>query len=131
MKNEWKSNPDIRRRDTLIFGKYWPGYDVKRFEGISVDTLETLIQEGFADPEEAQNCAPSTQEFLEFMRQYPGYKAHGYVISEKRHDCRVSIEGVVKGRSCASDKELMAFVAMFRYADEFEIGPDGMYCWFD
>ena len=129
-----KLNKDIKRRDELIFGKYSPeGYlgGIKRFGGLTLDKLETLLKEKFADPDEAQNASPTIAEFRDFLLDYPSYTAHGYAVSDDRSDYRVTIEGVGKTGGYDSAEELEAFISMFRCADEFMADRDGMFCWYD
>ena len=127
-------NKDIATRDKLIFGKYRPNiYEhnggIQYYEEMSLATLRLLLDKKFIDPEERQNLAPSVQEIYDFMLKYPQYKAHGYAVSDKRDDYRVSIEGVIKGKKTDSPQEFQEFRELFKYADEFN--PNTMYVWFD
>ncbi len=127
-------NKDIKTRDTLIFGKFEPDKyagGIRRFENVSFEVLDRLITEKFCDPNDCQNCAPSIRLIHGFMEKHPGYAAHGYAVELPRKDYRVSIEGVTKDTGYASVKELEDFVNLFHDADDFEAGPEGMYCWFD
>ena len=63
------------------------------------------------------------------MKQYPTYTAHGYTVSADRDDYRVSIEGIEKGEPAATAEELQDYMALFRWADEFDSST--MYCWFN
>ena len=62
-----KLNRDIARRDKLIFG----GYDKSKYCGgirhfeCSVDLMNRLIKEGFADPDECQNDSPFIKDFMD------------------------------------------------------------------
>ena len=127
-----KMNMDIKIRDKMIFGSYSPdGYlgGCKHFGRLSLETLKELIKLEFADPEETQNCSPAIAEFVEFMENHPGYYAHGYVVSDKRSDYRVTVEGIAKDGPCDDQDELEAYVAFARFADEFDMNPP--YCWWD
>ena len=125
-------NMDIETRDKIIFGSYNPnGYlgGCKNFKELSLETLKELVALGFADPEETQNYSPTITEFIEFMENHPGYYAHGYTVTDKRPDYRVTIEGIAKDEPCADQDELEAFVLFARHADDFDMNPP--YCWWD
>ena len=126
-------NKDIETRDKIIYGKYKPSRykfgGTQSFRGMMVDTLKTLIDQNFADPEECQNDSPTISEFYDFMERYPEYTAHGYTVSDTRDDYRVSIEGVEKGSPASIYDELQDYMALFAGADEFN--EYTMWCWFD
>jgi len=127
-------NTDIKARDSLIFGMYEPlKYlgGIRRFHGMDTDTLGSLMDLGFADPDEKQNASPTAARMHAFMRRHPGYTAHGYAVDLTRKDYRVTIEGLEKDTGYASAGELEDFIHLFRHADAFEAGSTGMYCWFD
>ena len=127
-------NRDIAARDALIFGMYEPlKYlgGIRRFYGMDADTLDALIKLGFADPHDAQNASPTAGRMLAFMREHQGYTAHGYAVELSRKDYRVTVEGLAKGSGYGSQRELEAFISLFRNADAFEAGQNGMYCWYD
>lgn len=89
-----KLNRDYQTRDALIFNQQYNNYDIKYFKGLTHDTLAKLIELQFADPEDAQNAAPSIQEIYDFMKEHPSVTAHGYAVSIVRDDYRISIEGL-------------------------------------
>ena len=114
---------DKRRCELLgITGDYKGG--VEYFHTLSAETLQTLIDEGFADPNYTQNDAPSTQDILDFIREYPEFTAIGYAVSPDRPDCRISLEGV-EGTVDLKSEAFLKFVMGFRDADEFIIDIDG------
>lgn len=123
------------RRDELVFGEAqdWSKSmgGIKRYQDLTVDCLEKLVEEGFADPEETQNDAPSIQEFLDFMKKYPQARAHGYVVSNERDDVRVSVEGLEVDRDDVTFELFREFVALCRFADEFDDCDNGLYAWWD
>ena len=90
-------NQNMKRRDLLLapyfVDKNYLG-GVRAFWGLDVLTAHKLLQEGFADPKDRQNMAPSFNEFLMFMVENPSYKAHGYTVHKDRGDYRVTIEGL-------------------------------------
>ena len=127
-------NKDIETRDKLIFGGYEPGKyggGIRRFSGLDAGKLGLLFQQGFIDPGDRQNAAPTAAEMFAFLCRHPGYTAHGYAVEAKRPDHRVSLEGVAKDHGYDSDEELKDFVDLFRSADGFEAGRSSMFCWFD
>lgn len=127
-----KLNRNERQRDHIIFGEhdmavYMGG--VRHFKNLSLSKLEQLIECDFIDLDERQNCAPCVKEIYEFMKKYPDYTAHGYTVSIRRNDYRVSLEGVSKESGADSVEELEDFMRLFKFADDFSTSP--MYCWFD
>lgn len=110
----------IKRRDDLMapFMKQKPdkNYQIAYFSGLDNITLQILIDEGFADPEERQNEAHSIGEYQEFINDQLSFRAHGYVVSPSRADYRISIEGLDGAR--LTIKELPDAVWFERHADE-------------
>ena len=129
------TDEQVVARDILVFGEAqdWTQSmgGIKHFKSLSLDELEQLVKEGFADPEETQNDAPSIQEFLDFMRKYPVAFAHGYVVSNDREDVRVSVEGLEIDREDVTHELFREFVALCRFADEFDDSDAGLYSWWD
>ena len=134
MKSKLTREQEIRR-DEIVFGEAqdWTQSmgGIKCYQDLTLSELENLIKEGFADPEETQNDSPSIQEFLDFMREYPFVRAHGYVVSNERDDVRVSVEGIEADRSDVTPEFFRAFVQLCRYADEFDDSDAGVYAWWD
>ena len=130
---ECTMNRDDLTRDIIIFGDYdlnkYSG-GVRNFEDLTVDKLKQLLDQGFIKPTERQNCSPDTASILEFMEKYPSYLAHGYTVTIKRSDYRVTLTGVSKDGSSDSEQETNDFISLFSDADEFHIG-NIMFCWFD
>ena len=107
-------------------------YDVVDFHGLTAKGMATLISEGFADPEDAQNSAPTFKEIMDFVEVHPDFTAHGYIVTPERDDYRVTVEGV-EGWTDDCEEE-RAFAKMFRCADEYECDERGDgYCraWYD
>lgn len=132
MPYKWKLNTDIAGRDKIIFGEYDPDAyagGIRNFEGMQLDTLKKLIEKNFIRAAERQNEAPTTAQILAFMERYPEYTAHGYAVTSKRFDYRVTIEGVSKGNVADTVQELEDFTRLFGNADNFNTGI--MDCWFD
>lgn len=125
-------NKNVKRRDKILFGSADVDYKfggIEHFRGIDCDTLEQLLEEDFIDPEECQNCSPSTEEFFEFMKRHPEFTAHGYAVSPKRSDYRITIEGIESDEDCNNQEVLEDFIGLCRFADEFCIHPP--YAWWD
>lgn len=124
-------NKDQDTRDKLLgippTAKYGGG--IEAFTGLTAETLRQLVDQSFADPEDAQNSAPTIGEFLEFMEAHPKFRAFGYAVGIKRSDYRVSIEGCECAKG-ASEKDQRDFTSMFRFADDFKVGRR-CFCWFD
>ncbi len=126
-------NKDYKERDKIIFGNEidWdksPGRII-RFESMSIETLQLLMDKKFIDPEETQNYSPPVKDLIEFMLEYPNVTALGYVVSPKRKDYRVSIEGV-KGENPSKECQIK-FANLFLRADEFVCNDKMIYCWYD
>ena len=102
---------------------------VNHFENLSSDTLQTLVDKGYADLDDKQNDAPTLGEFLSFMKQYPEFTAHGYVVSNDRNDRRISIEGL-EGNT-TDEHVIEAFKELSEYADELDCENGHCRCWFD
>ena len=127
-------NTDMKTRDKLIFGKFEPRKycgGIRQFDGMSLETLDTLLANNFADKEERQNESPTIAEFRNFMQKHHGYMAHGYTVELAREDYRVTIEGLEKPEGYESAQELEDFVESFRFADDFAASNEHMFCWYD
>ena len=129
-------NADIKRRDEILFGSFNPSMyllgGIRHFE-TDRSTIEKLIDEGFADPDERQNDSPSIKEFLEYTEDHDLITFSGYAVSGDRHDYRVTIEQI---NAVIDDPDtLTKFVELFRYADELNLeyvdGGYNMRAWWD
>jgi hypothetical protein len=129
------TNEQVIERDKIVFGEPFdwsqPTGGIARFRDLTLDRLEQLIKAGFIDLDECQNDSPTTQEFLEFMQQYPKARAHGYVISNEREDVGAVIEGLEVDRADVTTELFRDFVRLCRYADEFDDCDAGLYSWWD
>lgn len=111
--------------------KYGKGYlgGTRNFEGLDNKNLKILLEQNFADPEDAQNDAPTIKEFLELMTKFPQLKAHGYAVEGIRDDYRISIEGLeAKGKI---PRKLQDAFSALHFADEYESSSTYLRCWFD
>lgn len=125
------------QREQIVFNRpydtdsYRRSGGCRRFDNMDVNTARKLIRLGYLDPNDCQNASPSAREIIDFCSDDDSdiWYLHGYVISPERGDCRITIEGCGSSARPSSDR-IVAFVDMFRYADEFSI--DGAcYCWYD
>lgn len=91
---------DVRRSQILGMPDADEPGGMRRFEGLTVHGLKTLLDESFIHPYAQHNEAPSTVEFLEIMEEWPEITAGGYAVSRDRNDYRVNIDSI----SCALDK---------------------------
>lgn len=123
----------IEERDKIIFRSYDPDKymgGVRNFEYMTADTLSWLLEEHYADPEERQNDSPSIQEFFDYVCCHPGFTLHGYAVSDKRPDYRITITGVDSADAEYTYEDVEEFKKKFGNADELET-ENGLYCWYD
>lgn len=135
----YQLNRDAEIREQLLFQQpyleeqYAGG--VRPFSQIGIGTLKKLLENHLIDPEDRQNFSPSAKEIIEFMEAYPFVKAHGYAVSPKRDDYRISLEGVEweKDRDGGELTEEMVIdmMQLFRFADEVSMTLDNFYIWYD
>lgn len=127
---------DANYRDNIIFNekfnsrKYVGG--IRHFTNVSLDTIITLIERGFANPSDKQNEAPSILEFCEFVKNHNpnNWYFHGYAVSPNRYDCRVSVEGIGSVHPLTSD-DLVDFISLCKYADTLiDKKNNPVYCWY-
>jgi HEAT repeat protein len=88
-------NGDEARRKKLLHvedREYENG--LLRIDNIDHPTLQTLVDERFANPDLSQNDAPSIAAFLELMTEHPELRAGGYLIPPARSDYRVSLDSL-------------------------------------
>ena len=125
---------DYKKRDELLgIHVDWNTGSIggtERFKDVPLKALRMLVDLNLADPEDAQNDAPTLREFIKFMEKYPQCMAHGYAVSPNRDDYRVTIEGLSCRKECVTEELKDDFIEMFRCADEFSI-KDGLRCWYD
>lgn len=134
-------NKDSKERDMILFGKEldWvdgnvPGGETfcghSRFEKLSLEKLKELRDKCFLYLDDQQNNAPTIEQFIEFMEKFPDVTAHGYAISPRRDDYRISIEGLEYTGRCGKAMQL-EFTKLCRKADVFTATDSHIYCWFD
>ena len=121
-------------RDLILFDepydeeKYSGG--IRSFDHMTYRDYCNLVRLNVIEESDRQNLAPEASKIARFLKMHPQFRAHGYAVSKKRVDYRVSIEGVsLVGDYTMQDVE--DFLKLFKEADEIQIDPIGLYCWFD
>lgn len=125
----------ISERDKML-SKYFIDKEymggIRRFEKVPLEVVVKLVSKGFLKPHERQNLSPSTIEFIKFAKEWKkqGIEIlfHGYVVSKKRDDCRITLEGMQTKEDYTDNKKFLA--SWFRFA----ITADDLsanYCWWD
>ena len=128
-------NKDYHKRNQIIFGDdnvdgdNWLG-GTRFFSKLSLEQLEELVDNNFIDLQDAQNCSPTVEEFLEFMKEHAQFTAHGYAVSHNRDDYRASLEGIeFKGK--VSKNLMKDFIDLCRHADEIVCEDNKLFAWWD
>ena len=125
---------NVNQRDMILFnqpyddGQYLGG--IRRFRELSKEDYDGLLSLGVIDPMDRQNDAPPINEIMAFIEEHPNFYAHGYAVSPKRDDYRVSLEGV----ECDGEyslEDVIDFFRVFRYPDEYDVMDGKIYCWYD
>lgn len=131
-------NKNVAERDIILFGdyeesKYWGG--IRRFEDLSVEELEKLVERRFADPGDMQNYAPTIKLLLSFGKRHKLVTYGGYAVSLKRDDYRISIDSI---KLVTPDiRDASDFIRFCKSADELNSYYDGdgitatMSAWWD
>lgn len=92
------------------------GQDPRDFEGLPLSVLKELIDGGFVDLLEWNNCPGVTSLFLPYLESHPSYRAHGYSNSPGFRDGLITIEGIETDRKLTPD-EIIEFVYAFAGAE--------------
>lgn len=122
----FKYNKNVKKRDEFLFHGYNP--DNYKFGGIcdfsnlDAKDIKYLLDMKFIDPDECQNCSPTTLEIYEFIKKHPNFYAFGYAVSPDREDYRITLVGIYSNKD-VSKEELMDFVEFAHYADELDVRP--------
>lgn len=129
-------NRNHARRDELLgtAGVRYSG-GIKHFAGLDASRFALLLAERFLAPDSRVNESPTAAEFLRFMQRWPAVHAHGYAVSRRREDYRVSIEGLecdLRAVPEGARAQLCGEFELFcRHADEYEETPGRLYAWWD
>ena len=130
----WYFNKNEKARDEIIFGEYEPDKymgGIRRFDNLPVEKLKELADLEYIDIDDHHNAAPTAEKFIGFMEKHPGYTAMGYVVSVKRDDYRMNVDGIEKDGGTVSEEEQDEFEKLFGKADDFKMTDETMYAWFD
>lgn len=134
MNPNFTMNKDYERREQIIFGesydsKKYPG-GCRDFMGMTVETLQQLVDEKFADTEDNQNYAPTLGELLEYGKTHKGVTFGGYAIEVARDDYRVSIDTIDQDFNEDANASI-DFSNAFHAADEFTVAKESGHAWWD
>lgn len=127
-------NTDINTRDQLIFGedydksKYYGG--IRLFENMTSDTMQKLLDQKFAQEDDAQNDMPCIKELMEYASNHKNVTFNGYAVTADRNDYRISVD-VIRQDFENPKTEILDFTEHFRHADEFQINAESGYAWYD
>ena len=127
-------NRDVKRRDGILKEFFDKGNAYGRFRGLTTEVMQQLIDEKFLDPEDNQNGSPTAGDFLDFMKEYPFVKAHGYAIGIDRIDYRITIERLEADLPEDKDTKIefiIDFVNRFHHADSLTLTENSAYAWWD
>jgi hypothetical protein len=123
-------NKDQALRDSIIgvTDSYHGG--CAHYNNLTLEKLQKLIDNDFIEMDEAQNEAPTIEEFYNFLKKYPKFTVHGYVVEKERDDYRVSIEGLeYKGKiTFEMEKDFTEFC---KHADDLICKQNKLYSWYD
>lgn len=133
MDNKTYITPEQEKRRWEILGRETPPekYDKEDVAEISYEAVKALMEEGFIESDDYQNCSPYVEDYLDFMSNYPGkFTLGGYVICPTRDDVRIAFDSI---ESCGEvDLDMMIdFTDRFRCADSFTMTRKGLFAWWD
>lgn len=103
---------------------------IRAFNALTQSTGQTLVREGFLNPEDKQNEAPTAGQILNFMAQYPEIVAHGYVVSPFREDTRITLTGIRVPPDVSNVAARVAALEFCLHADDVRSSGE-IYCWWD
>lgn len=84
--------------EKLVFPDGVPEYSggCVRFESLDISTLKKIVQMAGEDLiEEAHNNSPTIGEILEKHEEDPRVRVFGYLVEQRRSDCRITVDGVL------------------------------------
>ena len=132
-REEW-----CNKRENIIWGEDYNCNEYaggcRHFEDLTIDAAEELVKEGFLRIHDSQNCSPTTEEMMDFVRHTvmpKDWVFDGYAISPARVDCRVTLEGLYYIGKDLPQEDMIDFANAFHYADEFQIGHNTAMAWWD
>lgn len=119
-----------RQRNAMLGLPLDTDADLTHLSALTIEDLDRLVFAGFLDPLDQQNAAPTVGEMMTFLRKHPLATAHGYMISWKRPDARISLEGLACTGPNITPELRADFFELCRDADEFQFADD-LYAWWD
>lgn len=128
------------KRDLIIFKEKYDEEQyalggIRNFKDLTVSGLQELLDNRFIDLDEAQNDGLTIQQFLDFVKDCDLYnvKFLGYAVSQKRADCRVTIDGMHAMTDLNEDEFLERAAKYTERADLFEYSVErsDVLIWFD
>lgn len=130
-KENWNEAFEILKSNSNIG---FEGGGITSFDNLTLQGALALLENEFLDLEERQNSAPTISNIIEFVKtNFPdkiGF--HGYIVSPKRKDVRISFEGINNlPNSFFSKKELEIIYNYFNSADELELTRKNIWIWYD
>ena len=138
-RQQFNYNRDYRTRDTIIFGQPidWQNGrtgGISYFYTLTVEQLQSLIEQRFADPEDRQNSSPTIAEFLAFAQAQKSrgfdFTFAGYAVSPSREDYRVSVDAI-EWRGDVGHPVISTFETFAEDADELELSSNFLRAWWD
>lgn len=127
--SEQKERMKIIRSGAIVTAGVTDTANHARFSTMTPETARRLISEGFANPEDSQNGAPTFEQMTAFCESHPGFVLDGYLTGGDRADARV-VADAVKGHPADADAK-HAFAELFRYAEDFICTGEECCCWYD
>ena len=130
-------NPNIQKRDQILFGEYDPAKytgGIRRFENVDAKTIEELVDNGFVDVTMYQKASTTIEEFLDFNEDWDDhYTFIGFAISDRRDDYGIVIDGIRRDEfihaSPETEEERDDFYEFSKNADDVFL--DAGYAWWD
>lgn len=122
---------DVEKRDEIIFGEVqdWKSNSIIKFNDLTVEQINELISEGLINLGISQNDAPTTRGLYNFMKDFRGVIAQGYVESPYRDESNTYLTGLIASGDISYD--LAYNFQHFKTADRFVWDYDYLECWWD
>ena len=128
-------NNDFNEREQILFGDkydeavYAKHGQIRQFKDVPVGTIAELVEKKHADPDDAQNNAPSIKELLDYAKEHKDTTFDGYAVGATRQDYRISIDTV--NQKFNSKRDISDFINAFGNADELQTDEDYGRAWWD
>lgn len=141
--DEWDEAPNeartaaANRREQLIYHRdyepdNYPWTEILYFSRMPIGTVRQLVAEGLLDPQARHNDSPTVQDMLDFCSGADEdiWFFHGFTVSPKRGDSRVTLEGFESFTSPTPERT--EEFLRFNRRGETEVSEDGAcWCWYD